>query len=515
MTVSALQPTQTNNSPSDASPRPVVAEAQPAADKFAASYHLSPDPILVTTEPDGRILDANAAYLEFTGYSRDELIGHTTGELQMWVDIAQRSLLVSQLAQHGKVRDLEIAYRRKSGEQGCGLLYAERVLFDGQACVVSILHDITDRKRMETEREQLAQALQQQVRLLDAILSTTPDHIHLHDREGRFLFASPSSLRALALTSPQVIGATWQELGYTELAVQGFDTRLAQVFETEQLAKGEVIIHTVDGPRYFEQLLSPVRDEAGRVVMALSTMRDVTERQQAEETLRRYTADLRGRNEELETFARTVAHDLKSPLGNILGFTELLTARPNLAVETRTDFVETIARNASKMVSIIDELLLLAKVRKGEMVLTPIDMGRIVSEALHRLTFSISEASAAIYTPNSWPAAKGYAPWVEEVWVNYVSNALKYGGQPPHIELGYEVCGNTVRFWVKDDGHGVPAEEREKLFTPFVQLSTMRATGHGLGLSIVRQIVEKMGGTVDCQSSERGSVFSFTLPAAS
>lgn len=475
-------------------------------------YHLSPDPILVTTEPDGRILDANDAYLEFTGYLRDELIGHTTGELQLWVDIAQRSTLVSQLAQHGKVRDLEIAYRRKSGEQGCGLLYAERLLFDGQPCIVSILHDITERKRIETEREQLAQALQQQVRLLDAILSTTPDHIHLHDRAGRFLFASPSSLRALALTSPQVIGSTWQELGYTELAVQGFDTRLAQVFETEQLAKGEVIIHTADGPRYFEQLLSPVRDEAGHVVMALSTMRDVTERQHAEETLRRYASDLHGRNEELETFARTVAHDLKSPLGNILGFTELLTARPNLAVETRTDFVQTIARNASKMASIIDELLLLAKVRKGEMVLTPLDMSRIVSEVLHRLTFSITEAAAAIYTPNSWPAAMGYAPWVEEVWVNYVSNALKYGGQPPHIELGYDEYGSSVRFWVKDDGHGVPAEEREKLFTPFVQLSTVRATGHGLGLSIVRQIVDKMGGTVDCDSSPNGSVFSFTLP---
>jgi signal transduction histidine kinase len=110
----------------------------------------------------------------------------------------------------------------------------------------------------------------------------------------------------------------------------------------------------------------------------------------------------------------------------------------------------------------------------------------------------------------------GYAPWVEEVWVNYMSNAIKYGGCPPRVELGAEAQSKDgVRFWVRDNGRGISPEERDRLFTPFTRLSQIHVKGHGLGLSIVRRIVEKLGGAVTVESKVgRGSVFSFTLPAA-
>jgi two-component system sensor histidine kinase/response regulator len=118
--------------------------------------------------------------------------------------------------------------------------------------------------------------------------------------------------------------------------------------------------------------------------------------------------------------------------------------------------------------------------------------------------------------PETWPAALGYAAWVEEVWTNYISNAIKYGGTPPRIDLGATVQPDEmIRFWVKDNGRGLTPAEQERLFTEFARLQQVRAEGHGLGLSIVRRIVEKLGGTVGVEvTPEQGCEFYFTLPAA-
>jgi signal transduction histidine kinase len=152
----------------------------------------------------------------------------------------------------------------------------------------------------------------------------------------------------------------------------------------------------------------------------------------------------------------------------------------------------------------------------------PLDMAAIIAEVQQRLAYMIEEYQAELVLPASsaWPTALGYAPWVEEVWANYLSNAIKYGGQPPRLELGatvLEEAKGMVRFWVHDNGPGLEPEEQAKLFTPFTQLNQVQAKGHGLGLSIVRRIVEKLGGQVNVESEGipgRGCVFSFALPEA-
>jgi two-component system, sensor histidine kinase and response regulator len=108
------------------------------------------------------------------------------------------------------------------------------------------------------------------------------------------------------------------------------------------------------------------------------------------------------------------------------------------------------------------------------------------------------------------------------VWVNYLSNAVKYGGLPPRVEVGWsaeDAAGETeaasYRFWVRDNGSGLAPEEQARLYSPYVQLCPTGVEGHGLGLSIVRRIVEKLGGDVGVESVVGvGSTFWFTLPAA-
>jgi len=220
---------------------------------------------------------------------------------------------------------------------------------------------------------------------------------------------------------------------------------------------------------------------------------------------------------QLDAFAHTVAHDLKNPLGVITGYMTFLNdSWSDLPAEQVQELLQTIAQTGYKMSNIIEELLLLASIRQSEIKLNPLNMDLIVSESLLRLNYMLEEYNAEVVVAEEWPVALGYAQWVEEVWVNYISNALKYGGEPPRLELGATSPGNgMVRFWIRDNGPGISPESQEKLFTRFTRLEETRAKGHGLGLSIVQHIMERLGGEVGIDSKTgQGSEFFFTLPTA-
>jgi PAS domain S-box-containing protein len=248
------------------------------------------------------------------------------------------------------------------------------------------------------------------------------------------------------------------------------------------------------------------------------THREIARRKQAEEQLREYARQLEARNEELDAFAHTVAHDLKHALSLVVGYAELLdTLFPRLSPEQQREYVQTIVQHGHKMAGVIDALLFLATAPRQEVETGPLDMAHVVGEALSRLSEAIAESHAEVRVPSTWPVARGYAPWVEEVWFNYISNAIKYGGQPPRVELGADFppdAPGMVRFWVRDNGPGLTPEEQSRLFTPFTQ-ARHTGKGYGLGLSIVKRIVEKLGGEVSVESQPgQGSTFFFTLPAA-
>jgi signal transduction histidine kinase len=134
----------------------------------------------------------------------------------------------------------------------------------------------------------------------------------------------------------------------------------------------------------------------------------------------------------------------------------------------------------------------LAEVRKAEVGALPLDMAKIVSEAQLRLADLVEQSQAGIKLPDAsaWPIALGYAPWVEEVWVNYLNNALKYGGQPPRVELGATAQPDgMVRFWVCDNGPGLASEDQARLFIPFTRLNQVRAKAAVRGTVRVRRIV--------------------------
>jgi len=224
-----------------------------------------------------------------------------------------------------------------------------------------------------------------------------------------------------------------------------------------------------------------------------------------------------------KSFAQNVAHDLKTPLTTILGFAAMLSDKQaHIPAEQQKAALQAIVRTSLKMNNIIQELLLLAAVRQENVKTGPIQMAGVISAAKQRLWSVIADANAMLIVPDAstWPTVVGYAPWIEEVWINYISNGIKYGGKPPQIELGVDADYKTfpngrtmARFWVKDNGRGIPGEDRAQLFNQFTRLDQIRAEGHGLGLSIVARVIEKLGGEVGVEGYPgEGSTFYFTLP---
>jgi len=294
---------------------------------------------------------------------------------------------------------------------------------------------------------------------------------------------------------------------------------VGQVLTAEHLDVASQIATSLAVALESARLYASAQQELAERKMAEAALRE------SETTLRQRAEDLVARNAELDAFAHTVAHDLKTPLSLLTGYTSFMEAQDIARKpEDMAMCIHAIGQSARKMGSIIDELLLLASVRKvDEVARTPLDTEAIVFDVLQRLADLRESLKAEVVLPDIWPIAWGYAPWVEEVWANYISNAMKYGGSPPRVELGATVTSvddndddvpNVIRFWVKDNGDGLSEAQRARLFIPFERLEPVRVKGYGLGLSIVQRIMEKLGGASGVESSGcpgEGSLFYFEL----
>ncbi|MBL8966184.1 MAG: hypothetical protein JNG85_04185, partial [Spirochaetaceae bacterium] len=249
---------------------------------------------------------------------------------------------------------------------------------------------------------------------------------------------------------------------------------------------------------------------------AFTTFADITAIKLAEERLAAQARELAGKNQELERFTYTVSHDLKSPLITIKGFLSFLgrdfeegDAERFAADLGRVD------RAALRMQELLDDLLELSRI--GRMANPParFPMGKAAGLALENLAGRLAASGAAVALPESWPEAFADEARIVEVFQNLLENAVKYSlPGPPRISLGWEADGASNRFFVRDEGIGIAARYAETVFGLFNKLDP-KSEGTGIGLALVRRIVELHGGRAWAESpgEGRGSTFWFSLPA--
>ncbi len=378
---------------------------------------------------------------------------------------------------------------------------------DGQAVHFhSVVRDISERKQLQLDLEASEQRYRE-------ILENASEAVFSTNHQGIFTYVNPVMVQRSGYSEEELIGKH-----FTELIDETWRERASAFFYRQAI---EQIPETVfsfplkpfNGEQVWVDQTTNLVIEDGTIKGFLGITRDITARKKVEAQREQLIA-------ELDAFAHTVAHDLKTPISSIKLSSQMLhTMYHKMSDEKRQKSAEKINKNVDKMVNIIDELLLLATIRKSEDIpRQQLDMKQIIQDALQRLKLQIKQQGAEYSIADSFPVATGYAPWIEEVLVNYISNALKYGGKPPRIEIGsHPDKDNMICFWVKDNGPGISPDAQEKLlFRPFERLNQVSIEGHGLGLSIVQRIVNKLDGTVGVESEEgKGSKFYFTLPETS
>jgi signal transduction histidine kinase len=262
-----------------------------------------------------------------------------------------------------------------------------------------------------------------------------------------------------------------------------------------------------------------VKQDVTSSALLVRAIRYAIERQRLVSELAQKANELEMRNSALDAFAHTMAHQIRGPLSQVIGYAEF--AEATFGDKLQDDVVTILHRilhSGLKMNNMLSELLLLASVRsQSEVELLPLNMARIVAEVRKRLRLQLDSSQAEINLPPNWPIAAGHGPWIEEVWVNYLTNGLKYGGNPPKLKLGADKPKDgMIRFWVHDNGRGIAPDDQSRLFKPHTRLQDKRVRGEGLGLSIVRRIVSRLGGDVGVTSElGNGSTYWFTLPVAS
>jgi signal transduction histidine kinase len=237
-----------------------------------------------------------------------------------------------------------------------------------------------------------------------------------------------------------------------------------------------------------------------------------------EENVQRRTTELRETNNQLEELVYSIAHDLRAPLRAMQGFSKLLLQQygDTLPDEGR-EYADRVMRAAERMDAMTMDLLAYGRVARSEVVLGPVSVQKTWQAAAAQCEKLIEETQARLEVREPLPVVRGQGPILTQVLANLLNNALKFvpAGKTPIVRFHAEEQNGTARLWLEDEGIGIPSEYRERIFRVFERLDGSRYKGTGIGLSIVRKGVERMGGRVGVESEPgRGSRFWIDLPKA-
>ncbi len=371
--------------------------------------------------------------------------------------------------------------------------------------------DVTERKQVEDE-------LVRERDLLHVLMANVPDTVYFKDANSRFTRVNQHQAQMLGVDSPEdAIGKSDDDFMPSDLAKSILEEEQALLKDERAILDRVEYIPQPDGtPRWMSASKAPLRDKDGKVIGLVGISRDITERKLAEIEREKLIQDLEVRNAELERFTYTVSHDLKSPIVTIQGFLGFLEkdALAGNIERVRHDILR-IKTATDKMHTLLGELLELSRI--GRLMNPPEDVpfAGIVQEALSNVDGQLKKGRITVTCPLELPTVYGDKARLVEVVQNLLDNACKYmGDQPePHIEIGCQTSSDGKNiFFVRDNGMGIAPEYHQRIFGLFDKLDP-KSDGTGVGLAVVKRIVEIHGGRIWIESDGlgHGSVFYFTL----
>jgi PAS domain S-box-containing protein len=487
-------------------------------------YALDESAIVAITDQKGIIKHVNQKFCKISKYSVGELLGRDHRIINsgyhpkefirnLWVTIANGNIWKGELknkAKDGSYYWVDTTIIPFLNENGKPYQY------------VAIRADITERKKAE-------EALSREKNLLRTLIDNIPDYIYVKDLELRHIINNAANVKLIgANNEEETLGKTVFDYFANEPAKHYADDDLIILNNKAPVLNKEEQIYTDTGEeRWLLTTKLPLKDSNNKISGLIGISRDITEQKLAareiyslnnelEQRIKERTIELEAANKELEAFSYSISHDLRAPLRAVSGFSMILKEdyESNLDAEG-IRIINTIIANAGRMGQLIDDLLNFSRLGRRELSYADINMNAQVQSCIKELlTTPLSDKCNISVHP--LPVAKGDAAMIRQVWINLISNAIKYSSKTakPQIEIGSSEEAGFIIYFVKDNGAGFDMKYAHKLFGVFQRLHSLEEfEGTGVGLALVNRIITKHKGRVWAEAEiGKGASFYFSLP---
>ncbi len=468
-------------------------ELQESEEKFSKAFYTSPHMMAIASLKDGKYTEVNDSYTKCLGYTREELVGHTADELNIWVKPEETKKIIAVMKKTGKIREAEHSVRTKHGQIRSWMCSGDTININGEPYMIAVATDITEQKAVEEK-------LQEHKKMIESILSTMPEGVLVIDKKQSILLANKAMHKIFDLNGRSLKKKTLADIFPRE-----------QFFNLHKSVKGRKtdkqnleFRYQIDG---LDKIIDcvVVKMDGGRTLLCFA---DISREREEEEKL--YLTD---RLASIGEMAAGLAHELNNPLTGILALSQMLT-HANLPSEYKED-MECINTEAKRAASIVKNVLLFARSQAGEISQSSIN--DVIKNVLKLREYEEKAGNIAIVANleenlPSVPLDKGQ---LQQVFLNLISNAeaaIKQIDRPGIITIATQRTNSHVSIMFSDNGCGINKQVMPRIFDPFFTTKEI-GKGTGLGLSICYSIIVKHGGKINVKSQvNEGTTFTIKLP---
>jgi len=491
-----------------------VSKIKLSEEKFSKAFQSNSALMAISGFENGIFVDVNDAFIKTLGYSKDEIIGKTSRDLNLFSDKKIRNILSEMLQQKNAVSEVEIEANTKSGAKITGLFSAELIYVGKDLCLLTVMVDITKRKQIEG-------VLQSKMAILEAQKNATLDGILVIDKNQKRILINDRIKEIFNV--PQYILEDENDAALLQYVVSlckypdNFLKKVKYLYDHEdEYSRDEI---ELSNGIILDRYSAPVKEEDGKTFGRIWSFRDITENKLAEKEIIRARSEAEHANLAKSEFLSRMSHELRTPLNSILGFTQLLDMGELLPVQKKG--VNHILHSGKHLLSLINEVLDISRIESGEFSISmePIQLLNIIRDITDVMGPIIKEKQISlnlINSPNNKLFVLSDNQRLNQVLLNLLNNAVKYNRKGGSVSIECETSsrkheGNDyVRISIKDTGIGISQENILKLFKPFERIGAEKTEteGSGLGLAVVKKLIDAMKGFIGVESEVgKGSTF--------
>lgn len=492
--------------------------------KFEIAFEMSPDSIILNRLSDGMFVSVNEGFTNSTGYTWEDVKGRTSLDVGIWVDLKEQSKLIKELIVKGSVKNIEAEFRTKNGEICVGLMSAHTFTKDGTEYIISITHDITDRKKAEKS----LQVSEERYRIVAKQTGQIVYDYNIPSGKISWMGAIEelTGFSSEEFTKIDING--WREMVHPDDS-KDVSTILQQSIDKSKTFDAEYRFRRKDGEYVcIEEHGLILPDKNGKAYRMLGSMADITETKKYHLSLENARLKAQESDRLKTVFLTNISHEIRTPMNAILGFSELLSST-NIDSTTQEEYVGIINKSSHNLLSIINDIIDISMIETGQLQIYSAEcsLGGILADLM--ATFSQYKKSQGkdhlrLRFTNYLEEENGRIisdeERIKQIMSNLIGNAIKYSSEGV-VHFGCRLLKGSdqkdvLQFFVADNGIGIQYDQQEVIFERFRQLdgsSKRKYGGNGLGLSISRNIAKLLGGDLSVNSEPgKGSVFYFSLP---